>query len=417
MTTALGRLRWTVGLAAAVLALGFAAAQGWWTWGLTDMFAFKPPYADTVAILAAGEARHAGADIYAIPNPYDPLGRPHVYGPGWLLTGTLGLTTHDAVWLGPLLAVLFTLTAALLLRPGGWREAGMGLLLLCSPPVMLGISRGNNDLFIFLLLAAAAVLLVEPRRFAAAAGCAAVALAAVLKLYPFAALPAIALAAKRRSVGIVRFGVTLAVCLLVVWSERADFQQAMHLAPDPRTTMAYGVKVLALTWADLAGMRTVVSLGWGVGLLLPLLTLLPCRKALWRAVTGDALTRVAFVLGASCWLFCFIAVRSFPYRFVLLILPARFWLERSEGTQAAAGRRQLFWWLIVAWFDPVKMAWAARARLDPTMHSTDWTVFEAIIGVEQGITLVLSAALLVTVASTVLQTLRREPEVAPAPAG
>ena len=54
---------WTVALVVAALALVGAAAKGWWTWGLTEMFAFKPPFADTVAILAAGEARHAGADM------------------------------------------------------------------------------------------------------------------------------------------------------------------------------------------------------------------------------------------------------------------------------------------------------------------------------------------------------------------
>jgi hypothetical protein len=105
-----------------------------------------------------------------------------------------------------------------------------------------------------------------------------------------------------------------------------------------------------------------------------------------------------YVIGAICWVFCFITVRSYPYRFVLLLLPARLLLE-LDGESGASGRMQVLWWGLVGWFDPVKMAWAERARQATTLEAWDWRVFSVVIGIEQALTVVLTLALLVGVVS------------------
>ncbi len=187
------RRRWTIGLiAAALLLVGLGYARVW-TWGLFGMFSFQPQFADTVAVLAAGEAWQAGADIYQIPNPYDPLGRPHVYGPGWVATGAVGLTVHDANWIGPLLAIVFVVAMSVLAAPRRAGDAFLALALLCSPPVLLGISRGNNDVIVVLLLGLAAALTTSSNYAGPVASHALVGLTAVLKLYPVAAFPALLL--------------------------------------------------------------------------------------------------------------------------------------------------------------------------------------------------------------------------------
>src|SRR5687768_1390963 len=75
------------------------------------------PFIDWLAILAASDAQQAGANPYANPNPFDPLGRPHIYGPWWLLLGDLGFTSEDYWWTGALLVLLFICSAVAVLAP------------------------------------------------------------------------------------------------------------------------------------------------------------------------------------------------------------------------------------------------------------------------------------------------------------
>jgi hypothetical protein len=82
-----------------------------------SIFSDRPYFLDLVAVLAAGQAHAAGLDVYVPPNPFDPFGRPHCYGPWWLVTGVLGLTVAEARWLGLLLALAFIASAAAVLAP------------------------------------------------------------------------------------------------------------------------------------------------------------------------------------------------------------------------------------------------------------------------------------------------------------
>lgn len=402
---------WTVALAAASLALIAAAAKGRWTWVMEDMFRFEPRFADTVAVLAAGEAHQAGADIYADPMPYDPLGRPHVYGPGWLITGRLGLTRGDAVWLGTLLALAFVAAAAAVLRVETPVDALLGSLLITSPPVMLAISRGNNDLVIFMLLALAAAMLAQPCLLPLGLGAGSLALAATLKFYPFSVLPAVLLAASRRRWSVAAFVATIFACLAVLWVWRYDFLQAIRHTPDPRTASAYGIPVMVMMWESLGHTHLLIPGGWIAGTAVVMATLWPCRRTVWNFPSTDRIAMLAYVLGAGCWIFCFLTVRNYPYRFVLLLLAARAWLSGSGGR---AGRLQVIWWIIVAWFDPVKLTWAARAAHDPTGTSADWSVFTFAVGFEQGAALALTAVLLVVLLRIALRSVRSNANVAAA---
>jgi hypothetical protein len=341
MSTAWQRLRWPLALGAGAL-LGFLALVahgGLWARLGIEHFADKPYFLDLVAVLAAGQAQAAGIDPYVPPNPFDPFGRPHVYGPWWLAGGRLGLTVADARWLGPLLALAFVATAAAVLAPRRPAATLVALALLVSPPVLLGLERGNNDLVIFLLLAAAGALLARREKLGGPAGAALVWLAAGLKIYPVAALPMLAARAGPRGRTLARVAVAGVFCAAVFLLWRADFARAARHQPEPDTIFAHGLGVLrgmaewpervpAAARAAAAGAQWAVfgaalaSAAWFFG---------RRARALWTLVPTTGATAALFVGGGAAWCACWLANTNYPYRAVLLLLPARLWVARASA--------------------------------------------------------------------------------------
>lgn len=401
------RIRWSVLVAAFVLGLSILAFWHQPVWQIFGVYEFRPYFADTVAVLAAGEAKQAGMDIYA-PNPLDPYGRPHVYGPGWLLTGSLGLTVSDYAWVGALVVFLFVVAAVMVVAPKRGRDALLAALFFCSPPVMLGIHRANNDLVVFVMLAAGAWLLASPRWSAAAGAGVLYATAASLKLYPFFALPVLLMRSGRWRQVIAFTALVTLVSLGVVWLWRDDFLKVMELAPRPKSVFAYGLYVMKLIWSVVA-IRPLVLTGWIVGTLVAGALLVPRIRSLWNAVPTTGFDAYSYVTGAACWCFCFVANSNFTYRAVLLLLPARLWLSRDGSTkEGEAGRVQLLLWLVVCWLG------LAKFHIEPlvaTMRGAkgiraplNW--IGLVCGIEQGIALVLTAALGVTVLGALYRVVR-----------
>lgn len=392
------RIRWSVLVGTVVLVLSLAAFAHESLWSSLGVLHIRPYFADTAAILAAGQAREAGLDIYAAPNPYDPLGRPHVYGPGWLVTGTLGLTVKDAAWLGAILVFAFIAAAVVVLSPRRGAEALVAALLLCSPPVLLGINRANNDLVVFLLLASAAWLLTRPRWAGAAGGGALLAGAAMLKLYPIVAVPAV-LARGGRRMRLVALGVgVVASFVIVLWLWRDDFSKALAIAPRPETVFAYGLRVPLITWRALPGHPELLA-GWAFGAAVVVLPLARYWRVLWNAVPEDGFDAACFVAGASCWCFCFVANTNYPYRAVLVLLTARLWLRQDWRTDAGrAGLRQLVLWLGALWLaDPKNiLVEVITSTTQPrSLVLSPGIVFNLVCTVEQAMLTMLTAALAV----------------------
>ena len=360
-----------------------------WDWfGLGHL---TPHYADLVAILAAGQADAAGLDPYAVPNPFDPFGRPHVYGPWWLLTGRLGLEVIDAWWLGGVLALVFVIVAPAALRPTSASAAAWTAAFLVTPPVMLGLERGNNDLIVFVILALAAWQVARASSTGTAFGAALVGLAAGLKIYPIVAVPVLAqrLDRWRSMVGVGVVG--LLVWLAVGGEWLAGLRRAMAAAPEPETIFAHGVSILGYTWSVLPSMR---------GVFVAILVLAVAGVAvwigrdwrrLWRAVPINDSNGVFFAAGALPWIFCFVVTSNFPYRLVLVLLPVRLWLaQNAQPEQARVARVQLILWLIAAWLLAPKH-WAIAALQSEPQGTLLWVTL--IVAVEQGIILALTAAM------------------------
>jgi hypothetical protein len=318
------------------------------------VYPIQPMFTDTVAILAAGEAAQAGWDVYSS-DPLDPQNRPHVYGPWWLVTGKVGLVRADVWWVGPLLGLLFLAVAAAVLAPHDWRSWGGALLLLISPPVLLGQERGNNDLVMFLIFVGAIWLVTRRSKVAAGLAGGLIALAAALKLYPLAVLPVLAARPARRRPVLGLIAGTLLACLLIGLTSWPVYRRVIAIAPVPMTIYAHGAK---LTYFILRLMPA--ERGWLLAGGLPVLGALLGlawwrRRELWRLLPPTGFSTGCYLAGALAWGFCYVATISFPYRLLLLLLPARLCLQ----VQPDPALRRLGWgqvWLmaLLMWISLMK---------------------------------------------------------------
>src|SRR5262249_34347434 len=140
-------------------------------------------FGDLRNLTTAWECARRHVDVLPI-NPCDPWTRPTNYPRLWLAPSFLGLGQGSTFALGLLLVGLFLLAALAVIPPGASVTFGaVYALALCSPAVMIGVQRGNVDLFIFVLIVLA-VLLSRHGRPGLVASLALVCLAAVLKLFP-----------------------------------------------------------------------------------------------------------------------------------------------------------------------------------------------------------------------------------------
>lgn len=384
------RWRWTAAAAAAVLVglTGLAAHGELWDWlGVLHM---KPYFADLAAVLAAGQAKMAGRDVY-LPNDFDPFRRPHVYGPLWLVTGPLGLTAGDALWLGALLALAFLFVALVLAAPRTPAAAALTVAVLLSPPVLLGVERGNNDLIIFLLVAAAGWAVARQSAARQAAGAGLLVLAAALKYYPLAAVPALA-ARPGRIRTLAALGVTCGLVFAALfWWQREDFSRAMAITPRPTTIFAYGFSILGYSWTSLAMHRFWHVAGFLVGVALAAGALWPARRSLLGSIPllgGRAFCAAA---GAAMWVFCYFANMNYPYRTVLLLLVLPCWLPRSGDAEPARVRVGLLF-AVALWLAMPKSLWADLYQMGGpgAGRAASWLV--GVYGVEQALWLALTLA-------------------------
>ena len=392
-------------LAAGVLLLLLAlfAHDDAWAWLGIEHYPGKQ-FIDTIAVLSAGQAWHAGLNVY-LPNPFDIFGRPHVYGPWWLVTGPMGLTVADALWIGPLLGLAFLVAAAGVLAPRRPGTAVVAGLLLAAPPVLLAFERGNNDLVVFILLASGGALLAHPRRSAGAAGL--LWLAAALKIYPLVALPALAAQKASRRAILGGIGLAGAGCLLVFLLWHADYTGALAVAPRPYSIFTYGVSLLALMWVWPARQVAVIVQFLAVGMAAPAAAVWLWRRSrvLWEAVPSTGAVAAWFFAGAASWCFCYLANTNYPYRAVLLLLPARLWLDQAGGPdRVAAGvaRVQLAAVIAFTWLLPLK---ARLASLLGRWSGAD-VGLGFIVGVEQALVAGVTVALLISLAGWLWRRLR-----------
>jgi hypothetical protein len=351
---------------ASLLALIVVAAV--WTLCLRDPAAWRAtgigqssmPFLDLYGSLAAGEVAHAHGNPYES-NPLDPLHRPHLYTSWWLATGAIGLTRADTAWVGWTMLAACLLSAIVLVRPRRWHESLQVALVLCSPAVLMAVNRGNNDWFVFGLMSVALALLRLDASAGRIVGVALLAVAALLKYYPLAALVVLWSARSRRDAW---FGLGVFTCVLLLgWPAlQPGLEAAARFRPSPDGLYAFGAPNLfhqlglhsAVYW-----IIPTAALGlWGCWL----------AAKRWSSdttePTADSRER-EFACGAALLITCFFLGATYAYKliFAVWLLPW-FWRDHGSGSEKRWRLATLALLLAVLWFEGIS-ALAINVAIEP----------------------------------------------------
>jgi hypothetical protein len=317
-------------------------------WTVTGIGEADKPFLDLRNILSAGEAAQHGLDPY-LSNPLDPYNRPHGYSGWWLVSGTMGLTVANTVWIGTLLLGVLLAIAVLLLRPENWRQGGTLLLVLVSPPLLLAINRANPDLVVFVLMCVALACLRVDRAPLRALGVMLLAVSAVLKYFPLAAVVILLDARTRRE--LLGWGLLYGLVLVLAWpSLESGLRIARSIQLAPSWLYAFGAPVVFRDF------NLVAPVGWLLAGLLGLMAVAnwPTIKAAKTSATaGETRSQEReFACGAVMVVGCFLHGSSYIYKmvFALWLLPW-FWRAPLAGKEERWRKITLGLMLAVLWLE------------------------------------------------------------------
>jgi hypothetical protein len=324
-------------VAVLVAYLGSVAVGGKTQWERLRVPARAPTFVDMRAITTGWECERLGID--PLPrNPCDPLRRPANFPRIWLLPSHLGLGESLTVALA--LANAFVFFAAVLWFVGRLKlwDSLVVAVALCSPAVMLGVERGNVDLFVIGVVAVALVLFRRGTLWRLVAH-GLFLLAAVLKIFP--SFSSVVLARQQRRWLLIAatagglFALYVAFTLGDLLTIRRVVPQEVHLS--------YGAGVLAdaiTTWlrlhtdlfrsgaseSEIGGLLSASLVAAGAGAAIPL-------GLRWRqqfAQRGQTVRCDGFLAGAAMYVGTYILLHNYDYRLacLVLVLPQLLWASR-----------------------------------------------------------------------------------------
>jgi hypothetical protein len=305
------------GWMACVLWPDILTGMGLLTYGLT--------YLDSYAILAAVDVVREGGDPYTV-NPYDPLGRWHVYSDWWLAMRWLGVGRADNFLVGSSWVAAFALSCWLAVRPKSLREAGWMAALLLSPPVLLAFLRANNDLVIFALITLCGLAATGAGWVRQLLGVGALVLATGLKYYPALAAPAFLWTRPLRRMPLLLImaaaaaGLTLLAVAPQMARARFRIDSGVHAMGAPLLGRDLGLS------DQTSQALAVVVVGIGA------IALVRGRFTTGLASRGEPRERMLAVLGTILLLACFLAGVNYAYRWIFI-----FWMAVWVWRQAATG--------------------------------------------------------------------------------
>ena len=121
-------------------------------WKRMGVPAMTPIFADLRAVLGGFECTRQGYDVLHL-MPCDPYGRGSLAYPRlWMKLEWLGLDLSHSIVIGILFAVIFYAVTLRIIGRLNKYEAVIYTLLLCSPPVILLVERGNVDILMYAML-------------------------------------------------------------------------------------------------------------------------------------------------------------------------------------------------------------------------------------------------------------------------
>jgi len=351
-----------IGLVAGYFALLIALGghSGWRELGVPPV---SPGFFDLRSVTSGWECARQHLGEWP-ENPCDPWGRPENYPRIWIAASVLGLGQDDTYFIGTLIVVGFFAAAIVVLpRSAPIGDALVYALALCSPAVMLGVERGNVDLALFGIVTVAGLVMRRMPRGPAVAS-ALILLAAILKLFPIAAVGMLTGLPRRAAV----LCTTSVVGLFTVYAAATfrDIQTIDRVLPQD-DEYAYGLHIVGGWLGRLAGSGRV----WDAALVaLTAVAALAFRRSLAsRLAMRPSRELDFFCAGAGIYVATFALVRSADYRlvFLLLAIPQLVrWAAAGRGFALAT----LLAIVITLWF-PTEWGWTNVPVLDDVIR--EWS--------------------------------------------
>ena len=149
------------------------------TWGLWNIPTMPPYFADLRSITHGADSYAQGFDPM-IENPGDPLQRRLNYPRIWQSLYSIGVNQSHTKYIGIVIILLFLIGVCLVLPHASNTMILLVMAAVLSPATLLGVERGNVDLFMF-FLAAVSVVAAQSQYILSAV---IILFGFVLKLYP-----------------------------------------------------------------------------------------------------------------------------------------------------------------------------------------------------------------------------------------
>jgi Glycosyltransferase family 87 len=287
-------------------------------WGRLGVPALDRPFADTRAYTSLWSCVRARPDAF-VADPCERL-RLALNRPGWVESLAF-LRLDSAVPLALAVVAVFAVCLLVVAGPLSDREALVYAAVVFSPSILLGVERGNDDLVVFSLLTVLLVTMGSRRAALRAVGYAALLVAALLKLYPIAAV--VALLRRGRSALVGAAAVTLVFAVFVIAT--LDDLRTVARTMKQSTLLSYGAGVsadglesalsidrLAATTVAAAGLVVLLAVAVAAGVRVGFASVEPTDPASTRALDS-------FWIGASLYLSSFAVGHNFDYKLVVLV--------------------------------------------------------------------------------------------------
>lgn len=374
--------------------LDLIARGGHLAWGWFEVPATTPSFLDLRSVTSGWDCVRRGIAVIAR-NPCDPQQRPANYPRLWMWPSHLGLGQGSTLALGLLLAVLFFAAAFLLMGPvRHLPDALVWAAVLTSPAVMLGVERGNADLFVFAVIVSAVLLYRAGGSVVRAVSHGLFLFAAVLKLFPVFAFAVLVRQSRRWAV--VGGGVVVLCFALYALATLDDIRTIERVLPqDTYYSFGSDVAVRAVTtWlaAHVATLALLTHRGpertvrWTAVAIATAAAVVVARR--WRPPeTHAAAPREtdAFVVGTAIFACSFVLEHNFDYRLLslLFVVPALLrWSRGSRLAVLAAGT------LVVAlWVSEWLSGWYFDQRYPlPYDELANWLLFSMLVGMAGSLT-------------------------------
>ncbi len=333
--------------------LGVRSSSGAILWRKVGVDQGVFSFEDLRAVSSSWDCARRGIEPFPT-NPCDPFaGQPGIfratnYPRLWISFFHLGLGEGDTVPLGIAIAVLFMAVALLVPGQLSLGEGVVYAAALLAPATLLGVERGNVDLVMFSLVGLG-LLLVRRSPWVAVGP---ITLAAVMKLFPVAALTVFARHRYRWRAGALGGAVFVAYALATL----EDIRTILSVIPRAiQNAYGAGVPVAALHVDGVGWLQSDSQLRWarfaviGLGLLLAAGFMLR-RRVVRRGAYERRLD--LFWAGASIYATSYTFDSNFDYRLIFLIfcMPqlcawARCRTSPLPGARAALAAVVLTLWL------------------------------------------------------------------------